>query len=69
MALDRIFIDANVLCPPKLRDLFVELDRAGAIVALWSEEVQHEWCDNAYDNHLDDCRKRRIAPTLSKTSL
>lgn len=69
MALDRVFIDANVLYPPKLRDLFVELGRAGVIETLWSEEVQREWCDNAYDNHIEDCQKRGVAPTMTKASL
>jgi predicted nucleic acid-binding protein len=67
--MDRVFLDANILFPLTLRDLFVELHRSGAITTLWSEDVQREWRDKALQNHIDICRKAHTSPKWTLNSL
>ncbi|MDY7576214.1 PIN domain-containing protein [Actimicrobium sp. CCI2.3] len=48
--MERVFVDANILFSIILRDLFIELVRAGAIEVIWSEDVQIEWARSAVSN-------------------
>lgn len=50
-----VFLDANILFPPKVRGLFIELGRERACIVRWSEDVQQEWINKA----LQYNRRRR----------
>ena len=44
------FLDANVLYPPTLRSVLLELAHADLYAALWSDEVHREWMRSLAEN-------------------
>ena len=58
MAAIRVFTDANVLYASVVRDLLMELGKAGVLTLLWSEEVHEEWTASLLRNRPDLHRSR-----------
>lgn len=56
----RAFLDANVLYPPTLRSVLLELAHADVYAPLWSEAVHQEWME-ALKRERPDIPPERIA--------
>ena len=68
MATLRVFTDANVLYASVVRDLVMELAKAGAVTLLWSEAVHDEWTTALLRNR-PDLDKSRISRTRTLLTL
>jgi hypothetical protein len=55
-------LDANVLYPPALRDLFLWLAAGGVYSPRWTETIHDEWMRNVLQNRPD------LTPTTATCS-
>lgn len=61
----RAVLDACILYPPGLRNLFMWLAVEGLYLPLWTQEIHEEWIDNVLE---EDARKNE-PPGLSRDKL
>lgn len=69
MGLPRVlFLDACVLYPAQIRDIFVELALEGVVRLKWSVEVQEEWLRRLLEDrpHLSEEQRARLRQTPGK---
>jgi len=60
-----VVLDACVLYPASLRDLFVTLAVNGLYLPKWTDEIHAEWIENL----LEHDRKQNDPPRLERTRL
>ena len=53
MALFTVVLDACVLYPAPMRDLFMELATTGLFKAHWSDQIHEEWIGALLKNRTD----------------
>mgnify|MGYP006910489771 CR=1 FL=1 len=58
-------VDANVLYPASLRDLFLTLATSGLYLPKWTDRIHEEWMENL----LEEDRKRHDPPRLERARL
>ena len=58
-------VDANVLYPASLRDLFLTLATSRLYLPKWTDKIHEEWMENL----LDEDRKRHNPPRLERARL
>jgi predicted nucleic acid-binding protein len=64
----KILLDANILYPSSLRDLFFELSRTGCFELYWSEKILNEWI-KSIQHKLNKNQKIGLDNILQKTQL
>lgn len=58
-----VLLDACVLYPAPVRDLFLSVAAEGLFNPVWSPEIQNEWINNLLTNRPDLKREQLIATT------
>ncbi len=61
----KVLLDANILYPSTLRDLFLCLHRQGSLQAFWTDKIMYEWV-NSIQGKLNDQQRGTLHLTIKE---